>query len=220
MDQLEAALEDVDELGVEILERLLETGGQADSSEVRDAMGGVDPDKFNYRRRKYLVPYGLVETEQPAGETAGPMPAQILTLTEFGREFLDAVDDREPVSVEARIKEIESDIESLRRENEQLREENQNLRRAVEQGGVGGGGMGGELDSLQAEIDTLQDRLRSVETHPVVASDVSPALIDAGVVLGNTCKKVLESELGEERVEKVRSETSASFEDDGDLLTE
>ena len=44
MDQLEAALEDVDELGVEILERLLETGGQADSSEVRDAMGGVDPD--------------------------------------------------------------------------------------------------------------------------------------------------------------------------------
>ena len=148
------------------------------------------------------------------------MPAQILTLTEFGREFLDAVDDREPVSVEARIEEIESDIESLRRENEQLREENQNLRRAVEQGGVGGGGMGGELDSLQAEIDTLQDRLRSVETHPVVASDVSPALIDAGVVLGNTCKKVLESELGEERVEKVRSETSASFEDDGDLLTE
>jgi FtsZ-binding cell division protein ZapB len=219
MDQLEAALEDVDEIGVEMLERLSEMGGQADSSELRDAMGGIDPDKFNYRRRKYLVPYGLIETEQPAGETAGPMPAQILTLTDLGREFLDAVADREPASIEGRIENIESEIERLQRENEQLREENQELRRAVEEGG-GGGGIGPELQSLQAEVNSLQDRVRSVETHPIVASDTSAAVIDTGLILGNSCKRLLEDVLDEETVEETRLDVKSSFKEEDKLLSE
>ena len=218
MDQLTAAIEDVDEIGIEILQTLADIGGEADSSELRDAMDGVDPDTFNYRRRKHLVPYGLVETEQPPAETAGPMPAQILTLTDFGREFLEEVDEPESNSIEARMEQLEARIDSLEQENQQLREQNQELQSIFEQSGAGG--VADEIRGLRNDISNLQDRVGKVEQDPVIEAVDAPSLIDAALIAGNTALIELKEEIGEERVQDTWEGLKEEFSEEGTLLVD
>jgi DNA-binding transcriptional ArsR family regulator len=216
MSEFEAASEDVDETGVEILRLLAQRSGKADAAELRQAMDGVSPDSFNYRRREHLVAHGLVETHQPEPSPEGRVPPKVLTLTERGEDFLDSVVDAGPVTLEERLDQLEEQVEVVRRENRELREENRELREAIER--RDGGDVETELQSIRADMDTLQSRLRMVEDHPVITSDISPAAINGGVVLGNTCKRLFESELGEQHVEQVRTEVKSELRENGSLV--
>lgn len=216
MSEFDDASEDVDDVGVEILRLLSQRGGQADASELRTGMEGVTPDSFNYRRREHLVPHGLVETFQPEPSPDGRVPAKVLTLTERGEVFLESVIDDAPVTIDERLDQLEEQVGVLSREKQELREENRELREAIERRDAED--VENELELLRNDIDQLQSRLRGVENHPVIASDITLAAINGGTILGNTCKRLFESEIGKQRVEETQVQVKSDLQDDGSLI--
>jgi chaperonin cofactor prefoldin len=208
-----------DELGRRILATLRDEGGKAESTDLRNDLGGVDRDRFNYRVREHLKPAGAVETQEVDADVTH-LPPNELILTDVGREYLQQLDEEDGLerSVSDRVDQLEQRVDDLQRENQELQEQNRELREALERSNAAG--LEDELQTFRANIDSLQARVRAVEENPVVASNVAPGAIDTGLILGNTCKKLLEQILDEKTVEQKRVEMKEGFQDDGHLLAE
>jgi chaperonin cofactor prefoldin len=208
-----------DELGRRILATLRDEGGKAESTDLRNDLGGVDRDRFNYRVREHLKPAGAVETQEVDADVTH-LPPNELILTDIGRKYLQQLDEEDGLerSVSDRVDQLEQRVDDLQRENQELQEQNRELREALERSNAAG--LEDELQTFRANIDSLQARVRAVEENPVVASNVAPGAIDTGLILGNTCKKLLEQILDEKTVEQKRVEMKEGFQDDGHLLAE
>lgn len=208
-----------DELGRRILATLRDEGGRVESTDLRNDLGGVDRDRFNYRVREHLKPAGAVETQEVDADVTH-LPPNELILTDVGREYLQQLDEEDGLerSVSDRVDQLEQRVDDLQRENQELQEQNRELREALERSNAAG--LEDELQTFRANIDSLQARVRAVEENPVVTSNVAPGAIDTGLILGNTCKKLLEQILDEETVEQKRVEMKEGFQDDGHLLAE
>lgn len=216
MSSLQDVAEDIDETSVEMLRLLFERGGEADASQLRDAMEGVSVDSFNYRRREHLVPHGLVETNQPEPYDDGRIPPKELVLTSRGEKYLEEMVDLEPSDLDGRVERLEQKIEELEETNQELRDGNRELRRTIEQ--MDATAVMNELDRMKGDISSLQSRVSTVESHPVVEADHSTTAVNVGLTLGNTCKKLLEEEFGEERVEEKRQMMETRLTEDGHLV--
>jgi chaperonin cofactor prefoldin len=208
-----------DELGRRILATLRDEGGKAESTDLRNDLGGVDRDRFNYRVREHLKPAGAVETQEVDADVTH-LPPNELILTDIGRKYLQQLDEEDGLerSVSDRVDQLEQRVDDLQRENQELQEQNRELREALERSNAAG--LEDELQTFRANIDSLQARVRAVEENPVVASNVAPGAIDTGLILGNTCKKLLEQILDEKTVEQKRVEMKEGFQDEGHLLAE
>jgi hypothetical protein len=206
-----------DELGRQILNALRAEGGRAESTTLRDDLGGVERDRFNYRVREHLKPAGAVKTQEMEDDSHH-LPPNELILTDTGREYLEQLENEGDLeqSVANRVEELERRVDDLHRENQELREENNRLQRTIEQSGVGD--IEAELRGVKSDITALQDQIQSVQQHPILSFDRSAGAINAGLILGNTCKKLLEQELGEDVVSEKQDELRADLKESGDLL--
>lgn len=215
---------DTDGLGNRILLILEEEGGEALSTELRRAMGGVEKDRFNYRVRNHLEPAGVVVTRRVEAEDS-QIPPKELTLTEEGQEYVEQLDsvDQGDAGLAERLNELEAEVETLRQKNRELREVNRELREGLDQASLNEAmekvsRLESEVSSLQSTVNTVDQAVGEMQSDPVIESDIAPAAINGGVVLGNTCKKLLEEELGEDRVEEKRQEVKQLLRDDGSLV--
>lgn len=215
---------DTDELGHRILQALWEVGGQGLGTEVRDAMGGVDTGIFNYRIRNHLEPSGAVVSQQVETDE-NHLPPKELTLTDAGKEYLKQLDSTPhgDTGVSERLDELESEIESLRDENQELRDLNHELQEKLDRSNLSGAmeklsELERDVESVQGNISDVEGAVQEIESRTVIQSGMVPAAINGGVVLGNTCKKLLEEELGEQRVEDKRQEVKSLLKDDGSLV--
>jgi hypothetical protein len=223
MSSLQDVAEDIDETSVEMLRLLFERGGEADASQLRDAMEGVSVDSFNYRRREHLVPHGLVETNQPEPYDDGRIPPKELVLTSRGEKYLEEMVDLEPSDLDGRVERLEQKIEELEETNQELRDGNRELRRTIEQMDATAvmnelEGVKRDITGLRDDLSSLRNRVSTVESHPVVEADHSTTAVNVGLTLGNTCKKLLEEEVGEERVEEKRQMMETRLTEDGHLV--
>lgn len=223
MDSFPEVAEDIDTTAVEILQLLYERGGEADASELRDAMDGVSVDSFNYRRREHLVPHGLIETHQPEPYEDGRTPPKELMLTSRGEDYLEEMVELEPSDLDGRLEQLEQRVEELETANQELRDKNRELEQVVEQ--MDATAVMNELENVKQDITSARDDIRSlqtrvsdVESHPVVAADKSHTALNVGLTLGNACKKLLEEELGDERVEEKRQTMKTRLSEDGNLI--
>jgi chaperonin cofactor prefoldin len=208
---------EMDQKALDILSALSDLDGEANTRELRDFLGEMNKGPFHYRLDEYLEPQELVTTHLPDSQP-GEFPAKVVSITEVGSEFLEQVDHDagSDSKITRRVERLEERIESLERENQSLRETNQELQRAVDQSGVGD--IQTELRNMKAQVSNLQDQIQSMNQHPVLAHDGSAGAINAGVILGNTCKKLLEQELGEDRVVEKQEEMQSVLTEDGDLI--
>lgn len=208
---------EMDQKALDILSALNNLDGEANTRELRDFLGEMNKGPFHYRLDEYLEPQNLVTTHLPESEP-GEFPAMRVSITDVGSEFLEQVDHDtgSDSKITRRVERLEERIETLEQENQSLRETNQELQRAVDQSGVGD--MQAELRDMKGQVSSLQDQIRSVRQHPVLAHDGAAGAINAGVILGNTCKKLLEEELGEDRVVEKQEEMQSVLSEDDDLI--
>jgi DNA-binding PadR family transcriptional regulator len=215
MPEEDVELDDIDELGVEILAAVQRHGGESDSRKVKMDLGGIETTPFNYRVRRYFEPLGLLDTWQPEGEP-GSIPPKKVELTEKGEEFLENRRDVEPTGVEDRVGQLEQQVEKLQREKQELDEKNRELEAAIEQAGAAD--LQRELQEINDQTSSLQDRIGVVEQDPVIQSDIAGGLINAAIILGNTSKDMLIEEFGEEKVLEQRDQIKAEMEEEGKLI--
>jgi hypothetical protein len=207
---------ELDQLAKQILVSLEEIGGESNSRELRGELNGVKHSPFNYRLTTYLEPLGLVETHQPEAKP-GDIPPKEITLTESGRDFLENIDGALGNGVEDRLAWAEEQIDMLKRENQELREKNRELEAALEQAGTTD--IQGDLRNIKNRLDSMEDRIGKVEQDPAIQSNITSGLINAGVILGNTSKRLLIEELGEDRVLNIRDQVKAEMEEEGELIS-
>lgn len=213
---------DLDPLSRDILRGLENCDGEAPSSEVRRVREIKDADRCNYRIREHLEPKGLIETEQPVSEGGRP-PAKILTLTEKGKEVLDANDGTQSDKVAERLERLEEQVDGLRQENLELREENEELKAVIEGSDVERvvgrvQELTDDVDALQATTSNLRDALGGLNSDPVVGNETAQKNINTGLILGNALRELAVEEFGEERVMGFISEKQEKFAEEGELI--
>jgi hypothetical protein len=208
---------ETDQKALDILSALANLDGEANTRELRDFLGEMNKGPFHYRLNEYLEPQELVASRLPESKP-GEFPAKVLVLTERGEEYLQHVDHDagKDSDVTRRVERLEERIESLEREKQELREKNRELQQAIDQSGMGS--MDAELRGVKSDITALQDQIQRVQQHPILSHERSAGAINAGLILGNACKKLLEKELGEEIVAQKQNEMQTMLEEDDDLI--
>jgi len=190
MAESDGALIDIDELGIDILEALIEHGGDATSTEIRKYLGIDSSTRFNYRVREYLAPEGLIETHQPEPEP-GKYPPKEIALTSHGQEYLDSLGtEGKSGGIADRLDRLEEQVDGLRKENKELRDENQELKELIEQSNIElvtgrVQELTDDVDDLQLTIEGLQTAFGEIQTKPVLSHSNIETMINTGFLMGN-----------------------------------
>jgi len=224
MSESGAALVEVDNLCVEIMEGIAQHGGTATSTQLRKLLGVDSTTRFNYRVREKLVPEGLVETRQP-DPSPGEFPPKEITLTDHGEDFLESLDSegRFGDEIAARLERLEEQVDALRQENLELREENEELKTVIESSDVEQvvgrvQELTDDIDSLQATTSNLNDALGDLNSDPVIGNETAQKNINTGLILGNALRELAVEEHGEDRVMDLISEKQDKFANEGELI--
>ena len=192
-----------DDLGKKIVEALADNDGHAKSTTLRDDLGGVDKDRFNYRVREHLEPTGIVETRRITEDNTN-IPPNELILTEDGEEYLHQLKKNNKIerNLSERVEQLEVQVSTLQEENQELRKQNQQLQSSVNQLEINN--FQQEIQEIQNEINDLQIRVATIEQRPVIENEVTPHIIDTAIIAGSTSQQFLIDEFGEEQVENTR----------------
>jgi len=147
-----------------------------------------------------------------------------MTLTEAGREFVEAIDEQGLYGrIADRLDRLEKQVNGLREENQELRQENQELREIVKGSDVEMitgrvQTLEDEVDELQITISNLQDALGDLNVDPVVGNSFAPTAINTGYLLGNVARELLIEEYGEDRVMELVEEKQSKLEAEDKML--
>ena len=219
MNDSDGVLVELDQLGVEILEALVAHGGEATSTELRKYLGIESTTRFNYRVREYLAPEGLVDTHQPEAEP-GHYPAKEVTLTEQGKEYLEAVaaELETERDIADRVDRLEEQVDALREENKELRRQNEELSTLIESSNLDR--ISGDVRELVDEMNTVQNELRNIKQDPLLGDEDTRRRHDMALILGNTSKRMFEGLIddGEEQFEQEMREVREQLSEKGALL--
>lgn len=148
------AIDEWDELSRGIVRALAEEfDGVATTSDLKEYFG-VDRDKINYRRREYLEPEDVVESESLPSDP-GQIAPKRLVLTEWGHEVAAAIseDVLDQRSLERRVSDIEQDIADLQASLDEVvafvRDESEGIEE--------------QLSEYQQTIEDLEERVAALE---------------------------------------------------------
>ena len=175
----------------EVLEAVVEDGGESDTSGVKDYTGIESNMKVKYRFEK-LEDAGLVEKWQPEPE-GGQVPPKRVKLTEEGEHIVESGELEDIVGVDPgdeglslgeRVERLEQQTDRMRERYGDMRELVVSLREDVE-------GMEDEVDGFDGELDTVMERLDRLAE--IVGEDEEGVDIDSGIDTGSRGER----ELGE-----------------------
>jgi prefoldin subunit 5 len=104
-----------------ILVGLDELNGEATTTELKEYTG-IDADQIHYRRKKYLEPAGMMESEQQPGKP-GQLQPMILSLTSKGEQLVEYLHEEietaqtletQMSNLRGRVSELEKEISSIK----------------------------------------------------------------------------------------------------------
>lgn len=202
--KVDRLLEDLDRQSEAILYAINDLEDNADvveTPDIRDLIN-LEGRSILYRIDRYLEPHGLVETEQPVSE-GGPAPPKRIWLTDDGREFISLLEDglgnEIATGAGERIARLEDHLEGLQSEIISLKETVD----ALEDGSVGGGQGGGDVDQdrVQQQISEIVMDLKEIREDPLLNDDNFRRQLDISRLGVLAFRDLLEDEFGEDRVE-------------------
>lgn len=124
---------------------------------------GIDRPQIHYRLNEYLEPFGLVDTNQPAGKNPGKVPAKELWLTEAGQDLVADLDSPSgDAGLGDRLSRLEEQMDALQSTVQDL-DTQPSTGEAVEPAGE----LAAEVNSLQEQIGKLAMEVENLKEDAV-----------------------------------------------------
>lgn len=155
----------------EVLEAIVENGGEASTSEVKSYTGLERNEVIKYRFGK-LSEAGLVETHQPASNNGRPS-AKVARLTDDAEELLDGdggvdlgvdVGD-DDLTIDERMTRLEKQFNPIRDSYGEVKKRIADLEKTVEE-------YDGELDDIVEEIENVKRAMDTTEEKNGLATEL------------------------------------------------